>query len=145
MMNKLSTIHDGQNDVTRNSVRVAMLRNGATKNRIRWTRRRRNEISTKRIHALSFDWRRAISQDYPAALQSRVNSIPSSEFSSRRAVSTRRRTEDEAGSPRVADRSGLLAVLPSSPLVLHERYTTTGAKRQAWRFSEGGSRFRKCR
>ena len=33
-------------------------------------------------------------------------------------ISTQRRTEDEAGSPRVADRSGPLAVLPSSPLVL---------------------------
>ena len=46
--------------------------------------------------------------------------FPSSEFSSRRAVSTRRRTEDEAGSPRVADRSGPVAVLPSSPLVLYQ-------------------------
>src|SRR5438128_1947800 len=61
MMNKLSTIHDGQNDATRNSLRGMMLRNGATKNRIRWTKRRRNETSTKRIHALSFDWRRTIS------------------------------------------------------------------------------------
>jgi hypothetical protein len=42
---------------------------------------------------------------------------PSSRFSSRRAVATQRRTEDEAGSPRVADRSGSVAVLPSSPLV----------------------------
>ena len=41
-------------------------------------------------------------------------------------ISTRRRTEDEAGSPRVADRSGAVAVLSSSPLVLHERYTMTG-------------------
>src|SRR5205085_10639142 len=43
-------------------------------------------------------------------------------------ISTQRRTEDEAGSPRVADRSGLAAVLLSSPLVLHQRYTMTGAK-----------------
>jgi hypothetical protein len=36
-------------------------------------------------------------------------------------ISTQRRTEDEAGSPRVADRSGPLAVLPSSPLVLQKK------------------------
>src|SRR5215469_15703712 len=58
-------------------------------------------------------------QDYPAALQSRVDGISSSACSSRRAVSTQRRTEGEAGSPRVADRSGPAAVLSSSPLVLH--------------------------
>ena len=75
-MNKLNTIHDGQNDATRNSLRGATLRNGATKNRIRWTNLRRNETPTKRTYTLSFDWRRAISyKDYPAALQSRVDSI----------------------------------------------------------------------
>src|SRR5256885_2247838 len=42
------------------------------------------------------------------------------------------------GSPRVEDRSGPLAVLPSSPLVLHQRYTMTSAKRQAWSFPSNG-------
>ena len=42
------------------------------------------------------------------------------------------------GSPRVDDRSGPLAVLPSSPLVLHQRYTMTSAKRQAWSFPANG-------
>src|SRR5260370_39207846 len=47
-----------------------------------------------------------------------------------REATTWRRTEGEAGSPRVADRSGSLALLPSSPPVLHQRYTTTRTKRQ---------------
>src|ERR1700693_3203564 len=100
---------------------------------------RRNETPTKTTYALSFDWRRAISLKITQRHSSRGwTAFPSSECSSRRAVSTRRRTEDEEGSPRVADKSGPLAMLPSSPLVLHERYTTPGAKRQAWRFREEG-------
>ena len=53
-------------------------------------------------------------------------------------ISTRRRTEDEAGSPRVADRNGLAAVFSSSPRVLHVWYSTTGAKRQASCFLANG-------
>src|SRR5437868_5246201 len=49
-------------------------------------------------------------------------------------ISTQRRTEDEAGSPRVADRSGPLAVLCLVHLSYQNRYTMTGAKRQAWNF-----------
>src|SRR6266699_5521566 len=102
----------------------------------------RNTTSTKRTNALSFDWRRAIlHEDRPATLQSRVDSIslillPLGERS--REATTRRRTEGEAGSPRVADRSSSLAVLPSSPPVLYQRYTTTSPKRQARRFPTNG-------
>jgi hypothetical protein len=57
-------------------------------------------------------------QDYPAALQSRVDSNSSSRFSSRRAVSTQRRTEDEADHLAWLTGAARWLCFLSSPLVL---------------------------